>query len=243
MVILRNKQAVFLLLLLLIGGLISGCSSIMKKAPLEMAEFEPKANKSVIVFYRSNSIVGGAIIAYIFEVTDIDILPVAILERGGRYHHVTTPGEHTYMTASEIMYGGYAELSKYMKVKFAPGKTYHAVTMVHLGGQASSNPVKKVMTGSETIYHVPNFIIDATKYSLTEMGENEYLHFYRGHTRVEHTDKSLQLLRQKIGWLENRYEKRGLKMTPEVKKRAIIFFDSEYNKKERYEIGAKDYIQ
>ena len=82
-------------------------------------------SETTVVFLRS-SMVGSAIKATVYEVTDGETKFLGILKNNRRIDFKTTPGKHTFMVVSEA--------ADFMEANLLEGKTYYSIVIPRMGG-------------------------------------------------------------------------------------------------------------
>ncbi|MFV8782807.1 hypothetical protein ACNKU7_10335 [Microbulbifer sp. SA54] len=100
----------------------------------------PAPEKAQIVFMRS-SMLGSAINASLFEVTDSGNAFIGIMANGTKISHEVEPGEHTFMVVSEA--------ADFMRANLEAGKTYYAMVTPRMGAWKARFSFQPIRTGDE----------------------------------------------------------------------------------------------
>lgn len=117
------KKALFVLCLLAVLGIMSGCgrSSHMQESVPPATGGVP-GDKAAIVFYRPH---GDATQAPIAEYVDGDVNYVAIVSAKTKFLHLTTPGKHVYVVGGES--------SHLLEANLEGGKIYYVKVVAKMG--------------------------------------------------------------------------------------------------------------
>ena len=92
--------------------------------PISTAPASAAAGDSKVVFMRP-TIMGGAIAATVFDVTDSESKIIGIINARGKLTYPVKPGVYIFMVVSEA--------ADFMQVTVAPGKTYYALVRPRMG--------------------------------------------------------------------------------------------------------------
>lgn len=113
-----------LLFVLLSTLIFAGCASNPMTMTGSTEVSHPAAGQAQVVFMRS-SLLGSAISASLYDVTEGNTVFIGIINNGTKVSYTTTPGKHTFMVVSEA--------ADFMEADLAAGKNYFSMVTPRMG--------------------------------------------------------------------------------------------------------------
>lgn len=133
------RPAFVLLAVLLLGGC-AGSSSHMRDVAPEQANYQPAADKALVVFMRPSGL-GWAVQSTVFDVSGDAPQMVGVVSAKTKVAYDVAPGEHHFMVVGEA--------ADFMGATLTAGKTYYALVTPRMGAwkaRFSLRPVSKSET-------------------------------------------------------------------------------------------------